>query len=67
MKDSSFYIIFNAYHDAVEYKIPPEKYGRQWEKLLMTGNGSAKDKSRYRPGDFVHVEGRTVIVLQRTN
>ncbi|MDP4214622.1 MAG: glycogen debranching protein GlgX [Bacteroidota bacterium] len=67
VKDSSFYIIFNAYHDAVEYKIPPEKYGRQWEKLLMTGNGSAMEKATYRSGDLVHVEGRTVIVLERTD
>ncbi|MEX2233558.1 MAG: glycogen debranching protein GlgX [Cyclobacteriaceae bacterium] len=62
--DDSFYVIFNAHHDAVDYFIPEAKYGKKWNKILDTfeavvgGGGQA-----YHPGDQLRVEGRSIIVL----
>ena len=34
--DDSFYIMFNAHHAAVEFRLPPEAWGRRWTKVLDT-------------------------------
>ena len=34
--DDSFYMIFNAYHGYIDYKLPEEKYGKEWTLILDT-------------------------------
>ena len=62
--DDSFYVIFNAHHDSLDYSLPPEKYGRQWEKILDTAAGKISETQSFKPGDKLKVEGRSIIVLQ---
>jgi len=64
--DDSFYIIFNAYHDALPFVLPPEKFGRNWLKVLDTSDGLIDDKGveEFGAGDAITVEGRTVVVLK---
>ena len=62
--DDSFYIIFNAHHEPLEYILPPEKYGKHWKTVLDTVHGMVNGDKSYKPGDQVKVDARSVIVLQ---
>ena len=62
--DDSFYVIFNAHHDPLDYSIPPKKYGAHWEKILDTAEGKVSEPQTFKPGDKLKVEGRSIIVLQ---
>ncbi len=64
--DDNFYLIFNAYHEGLEYKLPKEKYGKHWEVVLNSGNPAAEN-DKYLPEQQVGVEGRTVILLKTTD
>jgi isoamylase len=61
--DDSFYIIFNAHHEELDYMLPPEKYGKQWKKILDTFDGVIGEGQSFNPGDQLKVQGRSVILL----
>ncbi len=62
--DDSFYVIFNGHHEAMDYKLPPAKYGKQWKHALSTAiNGTANEK-KYEAEGTVNVAGRSIMVLQ---
>lgn len=61
--DDSFYVIFNAHHEALQYTLPEEKYGRQWKKILDTFDGVIGDGQVFQPREKVTVEGRSIILL----
>jgi len=63
ISDDSFYVIFNAYHGELEYKLPPAKYGTKWTKILDTTENEIKDKTTYAAGDAVTVQGNSVVLL----
>jgi isoamylase len=64
--DNSFYIIFNAYHDSIEYRLPPRKYGSKWVRALDTADGRInEEESAYNAGDTIKVEGRSVVLLKQ--
>lgn len=64
--DDSFYVIFNAHYEPLAYKLPVEKYGIEWTKILDTSceSGLEEDEQQYRAGETITVEGRTTIVLK---
>ncbi|MGN6616486.1 MAG: glycogen debranching protein GlgX [Ilyomonas sp.] len=63
--DDSFYMIFNAYHDPLTFKLPPAKYGEYWIKVLDTHeNFVSEDGERCKAGDHIKVDGRSIIVLK---
>jgi isoamylase len=61
--DDSFYIIFNAHHDALTFTLPPAKYGRQWNKILDTYSGEVGGQDSYKAGEQIEVSGRSIILL----
>jgi glycogen operon protein len=61
--DDSFYFIFNAHHEALNYQIPPDKYGKQWKKVLDTFHGLIEEGESYQAGGQVKVEARSITVL----
>ena len=61
--DDDFYVIFNAHHEPLEYKLPPEKYGRQWRVLLDTSRSSIGDGDTYDACSVVKAEGRSIVLL----
>ncbi len=65
--DDSFYIIFNAYHGSLEYKLPPKRYGRQWIKILDTADeeGMISSGEKYGAGEIVKVQPLSVLVLKQ--
>ena len=63
--DDSFYIIFNAHHESVEYTLPEERFGQKWQMVLNTATEPGDGKSpNYKTGDKIDVDSRSVILLQ---
>jgi glycogen operon protein len=64
--DDSFYIIFNASHLPLQYKLPPEKYGSTWVKIIDTQTGQMNTPTNiYNAGESVEVSDRSIIVLKQ--
>jgi glycogen operon protein len=64
--DESFYIIFNAYHDELEYILPEEKYGSRWTKILDTYENTINEKEgTYSARDPIMVQGRSIVLLRQ--
>ena len=63
--DDNFFIIFNAYHDALTFKLPPARFGRKWIKVLDTSNNYFEETGEsFKASGIVHVEGRSVALLK---
>ncbi len=65
--DGTFYIVFNAHTESMDFKLPPEHYAPQWTKILDTALNIVEEKDIYKPNTFVHVEGSSVVVLKYDN
>jgi glycogen operon protein len=66
VKDASFYVIFNAHHESVPFKLPGEPWGRSWATVFDTGRGWAEDEAPERPaGHELIAEGRSVVLLRQ--
>jgi len=64
ISDDSFYLIFNAHFEEIDFKLPPENYAKQWTKVLDTSNAQPEDKREYKPGETVRAGQRSFILLQ---
>ena len=64
--DDSFYLIFNADHDPLDYTLPAEKYGSQWTKILDTNLDYLDEDGQEtcEAGDSIRIEGRSVVLLK---
>ena len=63
--DDSFYIIFNAAHHALKYKLPPERFGSTWIKIIDTTTGQIDEPTCiYKTEDSIEVGDRSVVVLK---
>ncbi|MCF0051976.1 glycogen debranching protein GlgX [Dyadobacter sp. LJ53] len=63
--DDSFYMIFNAHFEPVEYKLPPKKYGTEWRKVIDTSaNCITEDGQLFEPDALVTVDSRSIIVFK---
>jgi glycogen operon protein len=47
--DDSFYIMFNAHHETLEFKLPPKAWGTAWTQVLDT-NDTTDEMSEERLG-----------------
>jgi isoamylase len=62
--DDSFYLLFNAHHEPLEFTLPPEKWAPQWAKVLATSEALPEEgKETYKAGQPVSVEARALVVL----
>lgn len=63
--DDNFYIMFNASHIPIEYKLPAEEHGTEWILVLDTSKDLVDgEEVCFTSGDAVRVEGRSVVLLQ---
>jgi isoamylase len=63
--DDSFYIIFNASENPLDYTLPHANYAADWQVLVNTNQASfSPDDKIYKASESIHVEGRSVILLQ---
>ena len=61
--DDSFYLIFNAHHEPLDFKIPTLKYGKTWDLVLDTSR-PANEEKRFEAGALLTAEGRSIVVLK---
>ena len=61
--DDDFYVIFNAYDGDLDYKLPGEKYGKNWQKVLDTADPESTSDHKFNAAEDVSVKGRSVVVL----
>ena len=66
--DDNLFLMFNAWHEALDFKLPPAKYGSIWLKLLDTYTGELYDNlSSHAARDTIRVEGRSILVFKHRN
>ncbi len=66
VKDDSFYVVFNAHDEAVEFALPPSDWGRRWMRILDTSVGWIDlDAPAGVAGETVRAVGRSVALLKR--
>ncbi len=64
--DESFYVIFNAYHEALKYILPSKRYGKAWVKVIDTSlDLMDENNERFKAGKSITVKGRSVVVLKQ--
>jgi glycogen operon protein len=69
--DESFYVMFNAGAETLDFTIPEEKWGTRWTLMLNTyeddDHMSEEDGGEeFGAGDVIEVEPWTLILLKRT-
>ena len=69
--DESFYVMFNAGHEALEFNLPEEKWGTRWVAVLDTAEDhdylSEEDGGEeFGASDTVRVDAWALVVLRRT-
>jgi glycogen operon protein len=66
--DDNFYIIFNAYNEPLEYRIPTERYGSSWLLVLDTARNFMCDQGKdflEHSKNIVNVGSHSVLVLKQ--
>jgi isoamylase len=64
--DESFYVLFNAHHEAIEFTLPKQDWGEEWVVALDTVNIHLEEEAgRHYAGQQVTVESRSLKVLSR--
>lgn len=62
--DDSFYIIFNAHYESIEFKLPPKKYANQWTKIVDTSESKVQEYGEvYQAEQVIVVDSRSMILL----
>ena len=66
--DDSFYLIFNAHSEPVEYKLQTRRYGNNWIKILDTSKKFVSEEGgeTYRANSKITAEGFSVILLKQS-
>jgi glycogen operon protein len=63
--DDNFYIIFNAYSEPLDYKLPAKIQSRPWTKILDTDQDEPKEED-VNEKDVIRVQGRSLVLLRQT-
>jgi isoamylase len=62
--DNSFYLMFNAHYEGLDFKLPKRKYGGKWKKVIDTHENMFTDNGQeFKYGETVHVNSRSVVLL----
>jgi len=66
--DGSFYLMFNAHDDFLEYRLPNERYGKEWIKVLDTSETKISEiTSRHFTSETLRVEARSIVLLKHVD
>ena len=61
-RDDTFYLMCNAFHEPLDFHLPTKDFGKVWGRVFETGSSTAR---RYRSGDTVTLEARSLALLRR--
>jgi isoamylase len=62
--DDNFYLIFNAHDEPLDYVIPEKIRGKEWNKILDTGEDQPEETADTAI-EKITVSGRSVVLLQQ--
>ncbi len=65
--DDSFYIIFNAHHEPLEFTLPEAHWGETWIKDFDTAEGWSDEPPSFKAGDKIQVEARSLVALRHAS
>jgi isoamylase len=69
--DDTFYLIFNAHHEPIDFQLPRGTWSENWVKVLDTQESIIDEKGinrrQYLGGEKIPVEGRSVVVLKHVD
>jgi len=66
LRDDSFLLLFNAYHEDVDFLLPGEKYGREWVVELTTADREERQRGKTQVASGpVAVMSRSLLLLRR--
>ena|SRR5688500_4038448 len=67
VNDDSFYLIFNPHFEAVDFILPPDRWGLRWLKVLDTAQGwvEAEGAAPLEAGTTLNAAPRSFVLLQR--
>ena len=68
--DDSFYIMFNAHHAPLEFRLPPRAWGERWTQVLDTFESTDEMSEerlgrQVRAGGAVQVQAWSLVLLRR--
>src|SRR5262249_9200287 len=65
--DDSFYILFNAHYEPLEFKLPAYEWGEQWAAIINTVSAvpDLREREAFRAGSCVKLEAHSMMVLRR--
>jgi glycogen operon protein len=64
--DDSFLVFFNAHHEPIPFTLPGAEWGKEWGRVLDTGEGGFIEEEKARAaGEEISVQGRSVVLLMR--
>jgi glycogen operon protein len=74
VRDSSFYVLFNAHHEPLSFRLPEDRFGKRWRRVLDTGvapeatlaSPEAATEELDAASD-IEVEPRSLVLLERTD
>ncbi|MCZ2827020.1 MULTISPECIES: glycogen debranching protein GlgX [unclassified Modestobacter] len=62
--DDCFYLVFNAWHEDIEFTLPSSEYAEGWTVVVDTAEMSEVDPLVVKAGDTLTVAARATVVLQ---
>jgi isoamylase len=66
--DESFYVLFNAHHEPLQFILPKRDWGDEWVVALDTARSTPEaEEQRQKAGQEVPVESRALKVLRRVH
>jgi len=65
--DDSFLLFFNAHHGQIDFVLPPAEYAEKWAVVLDTATTQVADAPTAEAHSSLTVEGRSLLVLRKTD
>jgi glycogen operon protein len=66
LADDTFFLMFNAYREPMNFRLPPRRWGRRWTLVVDTANPRVEEGAKsYADSSLVAVEGRSIVALRR--
>jgi glycogen operon protein len=63
--DDSFLLCFNAHHETLLFRLPDERYGRRWHRVIDTADPDLRSPvGPLTHHDELPVRDRAIVVLQ---
>jgi isoamylase len=65
--DDSFYLLFNAHHEQMEFTLPTCPWGDRWVKVIDTNEPvpELRNQQEFRAGEKLGVQAYSMVVLRR--